>query len=84
MMTRDELLALSLDEREIEAFGGKVTIRSLTVKEAGEIIQIEDEYKSMLVSVSFALIDPKMSIEDLEKLPAKCAEDFNKIILEVM
>jgi len=82
-MTRDEILALGFNEKEVEAFGGTVKVRDLTIKEAGIVAEATDEFKQMLLTVSFALVEPKMSVEDLETMTARAAEDFAKIIKAV-
>lgn len=78
-MTKAELLEFTLKKQEIEAFGGTVKVRELTVKEAGMIADATGATAS-LMAVSFALVEPAMSVEELELLPAAFADDFAKII----
>ncbi len=82
-MTRDEILALGFNEKEVKAFGGTVKVRDLTVKEAGIVAEETNDFKCMVLTVSFVMVEPKMSVEDLEKISSRAAEDFANIVKAV-
>ena len=83
-MTREEILNIGLDEREIEAFGGKVKIRNLTIKEVKEVSKSSNDFENMVKVVHYALIDPKLSIEDIESLGSEHTKDLASIVEAVV
>jgi len=58
---------------------GEVTIKPLTVGDMLGFSKIPEE-KQMLHMVSKALLDPKMSVKDLENLDFKYLEDLSLIV----
>ncbi len=79
-MTKEELLKLTLAEQEVQAFGGVVTARRLTIGEAAQVEREPEPINKMILGVSLALVNPKMSVEELNNIPSTFAEDFAKII----
>lgn len=80
-MTLDDIKRLSsLNTRKIEAFGGEVTIRDLSIKEMREITSMEDDSKILVHMVSHAMVDPKMSIEDIDSLGMTALPHLTKIV----
>lgn len=81
MVNREQLLNGGLNDREFNAFGGVVMIRDLTIKEVSEINAMSGEaLEAMAAAVSYALVDPKMSKDDLLSLSNASVEDLNNIL----
>ncbi len=74
----DLLKAITLNQREIEAFGGTIVIRDLTVKEMMDVTS--DDELSMLKMVSSAMVEPKLSVKELEGLGSSALDDLTKIV----
>ena len=82
-MTKSELLKkVNLDEREIEAFGGTITIRNLTVKEMLEVSELEGA-DAMFKMVSCAMVKPKMTEKELGTVSGDYVNDLTKIVESV-
>lgn len=79
-MTKTELLKkVNLDQREIEAFGGKVTIRNLTVKEMLNVSELEG-IDAMFKMVSCAMVKPQMTVSELESISGSEVDELTKIV----
>ncbi len=82
-MTKAQLLKkVNLDERKIKAFGGEITIRNLTVKEMINVSELEG-FEAMAQMVSYAMVDPSMTKEELEAMSGKYVNDLTLIVQEV-
>ena len=84
-MTKAQLLKkVNLDERKIKAFGGEITIRNLTVKEMINVSETnQSEADSMFHMLSYAMVDPSLTIEELELFSGKYMDDLAEIVQEV-
>ena len=79
-MTKEALLKMvNLDERELEAFGGTIIIRNLTVKEMIEVSELEG-VSAMFKMVSCAMVKPKMNVKELEAFSGMYVDDLTKIV----
>lgn len=79
-MTKAELLKkVNLNERELQAFGGKILIRDLTVKEMMEVSEL-DGTDAMFKMISSAMVKPKMTTEELEAFSGMYVDDLTKIV----
>jgi len=81
-ISKDELLkSINLNRREIEAFGGTVTIRDLTIKEMLSLP--EDKNEQLFAIVSKGLVEPKLSEAELGKLGMTYLDDLANIVTAV-
>jgi len=68
-------------EFTIDAFGGKVKFRELTFGEAYALTEDEkndyDMAKDVLIK---CMVDPELTEEDVESIPASYADDIKKIV----
>jgi len=78
-MTKAELLSMAVETVDVSAFGGSVKAKQLTIKQAGDVAKLEG-FEGVVLAVHFALVEPAMTVDDLNKLPSSFAEDFAKII----
>lgn len=79
-MTKAELLnKVTLNERELQVFGGKVIIRDLTVKEMMEVSELEGN-DAMFKMISSAMVKPKMTTKELEAFSGLYVDDLTKIV----
>ncbi|MBL4730282.1 MAG: hypothetical protein JKY28_02690 [Sulfurimonas sp.] len=70
----------------IEAWGGEVKIRQLTVAETAEVVKTQtagDGAMSTIKMASFALVEPKMSVKKMLSLPAEAFEGIAEIVKAV-
>jgi len=67
------------NERQIEAFGGTITIRDLTIKETKKATSLKDE-DILAQMVSFAMVDPKMTVDQIEALGIKAIDELTKVV----
>jgi len=82
MLTKEELLkSITLNQRVVKAFGGEVTIRNLTIKEMMDITSRDDV--SILEMVSLALVEPKLTKEELGSLGSDYLADMTFIVNEL-
>jgi len=82
MLSKDEILSAcsNLNTREVEAFGGTVKVRDLTIKEAAEVSTEQNDLVAMVKSVSYALVEPRMTVKELETISSLHAKDFAAIL----
>ena len=67
---------------EIEAWGGEVKIRQLTVAETADVVKSQtdgDSAMSTIKLVSYALVEPKMTVKKILSLPAEAFEGIRQI-----
>ncbi len=69
----------SLDTREIKAFGGTIKIRNLSIKEMKTITKMPEE-DALLYMVSNIIVEPKMTIKQLEELGISALPDITNIV----
>lgn len=82
-LTKADLLAsINLNQRDLEAFGGMITIRDLTISEMMDIDKVEDDEK-LFKMVSMAIVSPKITANELKGLSFEGMDDLNKIIKEI-
>ena len=78
-MTKEQLLEMAVSRVNLLAFGGEIVVKQLTIKEAGEVAKLEG-FDGVVLAVHYALVEPAMSVDELNKLPSALADDFAKII----
>ena len=82
-MTKQDIMKFaSLNERQVKAFGGLITIRDLSIKEM-KIATSLDESEILTQMVSFSMVNPKMSVKDLESLGTEALPDLTNIVNEL-
>jgi len=59
---------------------GTVTVQQLSIGDVLTVQKEKDETKMMLDMVSRALVEPKITIEELNQLPMAYIDDFTKIV----
>jgi len=80
-MTLQELQAnASLNTRKIKAFGGEVTIRDLSIKEMQNITSLKDENDMLATIVSISMVDPKITVEELNNLGVSALPHLTAIV----
>ena len=81
-MTKEELLKnINLGVREIEAFGGTVKIRNLTIKEMLDFASADlDENTQMMQMASLSLVEPKMTAKELSSLDGYGLPEIIKVV----
>ena len=72
-------VAITVKTKDLKVMGGTVKVKELTIAEAGRVADAVGS-DAMLLAVSFALVEPAMTVEELATLPATYADDFAKII----
>lgn len=82
-MTKEEFFKIcGLNERKVETSIGTVTIRDLTIKEMSTL-QTLDESDMLVSIVSKCLVEPKLTVEELESAGAKGISFLTEILNEV-
>jgi len=84
MLSLDDIKGAKTKEAvvHIDGWGGEVRIRQLTVAESSEVaaLQGRGEHAAALVRLaSFALVEPRMSVRDINALPADAFEAIREI-----
>jgi len=83
-MTKAQLLEkATVNERKIKAFGGEITIRNLTIKEMIDVSNSEKEEEATMQMVSYAMVKPHLSVEEIAGLSGLYIDDITKIVQEV-
>lgn len=68
---------------KIKAWGGDVKIRQLTVKESSDVLTsqlAQDGAMAMIKTASFALLEPKMSIDKIQDLSQEAFEGIREVV----
>lgn len=68
---------------EIDAWGGEVKIKQLTIAESADVIATQakgEQVLSMAKTASYALVEPKMSVKKLIALPQDSFEGIAEIV----
>jgi len=80
--TLADLLGTGPEEKWIEVQGKKVKIRKLNLGDLQKITQYagDDPWKNAIAILQRALIEPKMNINDIQRLPPVIA---NKLVREI-
>ena len=79
MVDKETLLKATLNTKEVNVFSGTVKVRELTIKEAMIVADMETN-KAMIQAVSFALVEPSFTVEELNTFPASYVNDFATIV----
>ncbi len=82
MKKEDLLKDINLNVREVEAFGSTVKVRNLTIKEMIDATAYEGS-DQILLMVSYALVEPKLTLEELGSLDSSKLADLTKLIAEI-
>lgn len=68
---------------QIDAWDGEVKIRQLTVAESANVISTQnrgDQATAMVMTASFALVEPKASVKKLQGLSQEAFEGIKEIV----
>jgi len=79
MKKEDILKLVNLNVRDVEAFGGTVKIRNLTIKEMLKFSGFDGE-ESMLEMAAMCMVEPKMTAKELGSLGTDSLNEVVKII----
>jgi len=78
-LTPDQLLAATLEERDVEISLGTVRVRGLSREESVPIQQVDGAEREALI-ISLAMVAPPMSVEQVQAMAkVLAAGDFDKL-----
>jgi len=79
-MTKQDILKFAnLNVRKVNAFGGIIEIRNLSIREMKEVTKLpEDEILAAMVSK--AMVKPTMTKDELESLGIDALDDLTNIV----